>query len=368
MRVLHVFKTYLPDSFGGIERVIWAISEGTAPMGVENHVLSLTTKRGAALSSNRLDAHFVHKAKLDLYVASTGLSLSAFGKFRDLAASTDIIHYHFPWPMMDLLHLAGHQGKPSVLTYHSDIVRQTVAKRFYSPLMHALLGSVDRIVATSPNYAATSRVLGQYASKTTVIPIGLPNRTVPSEFLVEAWRHRVGSNFFLFVGELRYYKGLGYLLEAAQASKLPVVIAGKGTLASDIPANVTMLGPIEDPDKEALLSLCRAFVFPSHLRSEAFGVALLEAARAGRPMISCEIGTGTSFVNLHGDTGLVVPPANYRALAEAMQVLSFDNELASKMGRAARGRYERVFTLEQMARAYRQTYADLLHEGTPSSF
>ena len=163
-----------------------------------------------------------------------------------------------------------------------------------------------------------------------------------------AWRDRVGSGFFLFVGAGRYYKGLPFLMEAARRTGLPVVVAGGGTEAGSVPPSVTMLGGVSDAAREALLDLCGAFVFPSHLRSEAFGIALAEAARAGRPMISCEIGTGTSFVNAGGETGLVVPPADPEALAGAMRRLDADPGLRARMGAAARQRFERLFRAETM--------------------
>ena len=109
-----------------------------------------------------------------------------------------------------------------------------------------------------------------------------------------------------------------------------------------------------------LLALCRAFVFPSHLRSEAFGVALLEAARAGRPMISCEIGSGTSYVNRDGETGIVVAPRDAPALARAMAQLVGDEALAKAMGAAARERYETLFGADAMADAYLDLYRELL--------
>src|SRR3546814_5268510 len=69
-------------------------------------------------------------------------------------------------------------------------------------------------------------------------------------------------------------------------------------------ANVSFLGALPESDKVALYKLCHAFVFPSHIRSEAFGVALVEAAMHGKPMISCEIGPGTTFINLDKVTGI----------------------------------------------------------------
>jgi rhamnosyl/mannosyltransferase len=364
MKILHVYRTYLPENFTGVPRVIHSLAEGHAARGIESHVFTLAENPGPEPIA--VDRHFVRQAKRHASLASTDLSLSAFRSFAAALPGADIVHYHFPWPLADLLHLAHGRGKPAVVTYHSDIVRQRVLRRFYAPVMGRFLGGVDRIVATSPNYAETSPVLARYRDRLSVIPIGIPDRTPPEAATVEAWRQRLGSGFFLFVGELRYYKGATFLVEAARASGLPVVMAGRndgGELdVAGLPANVTYLGPVSEADKEALLALCRAFVFPSHLRSEAFGVALLEAARAGRPMISCEIGSGTSYVNRDGETGIVVAPRDAPALARAMVQLAGDEALSETMGAAGRQRYEALFGADAMAESYLDLYRELLAE------
>lgn len=97
-------------------------------------------------------------------------------------------------------------------------------------------------------------------------------------------------------------------------------------------------------------------VLPSHLRSEAFGMVLVEAEMFGKPMICCEIGSGTSYVNEHGVTGLVVPPEQPDALAKAMQALLADDALAGRMGQAARARYEAMFSGPALGDAYRSLY------------
>nr|WP_246673258.1 glycosyltransferase [Mesorhizobium sp. B2-4-14] len=66
----------------------------------------------------------------------------------------------------------------------------------------------------------------------------------------------------------------------------------------------------------ALLHNCLGFIFRSNQRSEAYGLSLAEAAMCGKPMISCEVGTGTSYVNKAGETGLVVPPSDPERLAK----------------------------------------------------
>jgi rhamnosyl/mannosyltransferase len=364
MRILHVYKTYLPDSFTGIERVIREIIEGTIPFGVESEVFTLSATPSP--SPQLVGRHRVHQARRDFYVASTGLSISGFRTFARLAATVDIVHYHFPWPMMDLLHLYSHHAKPTLVTYHSDIVRQAMLLRLYRPLMLWFLAAADRLVATSPNYLATSPVLQRFRHKTEVIPIGLAPRRLPDRAKVEKWRQRLGDRFFLFVGVLRYYKGIADLLEAARISGLPVVILGDGEMRGIIeharPPNVTLLGTLDDTDKEALLELSTAFVFPSHLRSEAYGVALAEAARAGKPMITCEIGTGTSYINHDGETGFVVPPNNPARLAGAMHEIWASRELAEGMGKAAAEHFARHLTAAPMAERYARLYAELLEQ------
>lgn len=368
MRILHVYRTYLPDTVGGIEQAISQIAQGTVAAGHEAEVLALTRRRGPQTVS--VGNHTAHRARLTFEVAGSGFSLGAFGLFRRLAARADLIHYHFPWPFMDMLHLAVRPARPAIVTYHSDIVRQARLARLYRPLMHRFLGAMDRIVADAPAYARTSPVLQRFADRVEVIPIGVDEAAYPAPDpqTLAHWRGRVGEGFFLFVGMLRYYKGLHVLLEAAAGTGMAVVIAGAGPLEAELKAQAAALravsvqftGEVRDADRNALLTLARGFVFPSHLRAEAFGVALVEAAMFAKPMISCEIGTGTSYINLDGETGFVVPPQDPAALRQAMQQLHANAADAAAMGARARARYEALFTGERMVGRYLELYETLL--------
>jgi len=190
--------------------------------------------------------------------------------------------------------------------------------------MHQFLKRVDRIVATSPNYVESSQTLQRYRDKVRIIPIGLDETTYPcpTDEKLAYWRKRVGQRFFLFVGALRYYKGLAFLLESLRLTSFPVVVIGTGPEEAELKAlsqrygltGIRFLGGLPDEDKVALLSLCYGLVFPSHLRSEAFGISLLEGAMFSKPMISCEIGTGTTFINVAGETGLTQPPLHRRCV------------------------------------------------------
>jgi O-antigen biosynthesis rhamnosyltransferase len=368
MRILHFYKTALPDSWGGIQSFIHQLALGTTQKGHIVDVLFLSSK----LPSHPLKVanYTTHPARLSFELASTGFSFSVFKKFSELADSADIIHYHFPWPFMDVVHFATRVSKPTVVTYHSDIIRQRFALPFYRPLKRLFLESVNRIVTTSANYFSTSEVLQRYKSKTSVIPIGLDRSTYPkpSDAILERFRARVGTQFFLFVGVLRYYKGLHILLDAIANTNLSVIIVGAGPTEQELReqarrlniSNVLFLGSISDDEKAALLTLCFAVVFPSHLRSEAFGISLLEGAMFGKPMISSEIGTGTSFINTDHETGLVVPPSDPDSLRRAMTYLVEHPEEAERMGQNARLRYEELFTADIMVSKYLELYEEML--------
>lgn len=370
MRVLHFYKTYYPDSWGGVEQAVRQMCVGTGHLGVHNDVLTLTRHDGPAQIA--FEGHTVHRVRQDFEIASTGFSFGAIGQLARLARQADVIHYHFPWPFMDLAHLAARVNKPYVVTYHSDIVRQKNLLRLYAPLMHRFLRGAHAIVATSPNYLASSPVLRRYAGHTRVITFGLDKdgyRTPPAA-VRERWRARFGERFFLFVGVLRYYKGLHILLDALAHpvnAQYPVVIVGAGPIEQELKQHAARLGlrhvhfvgAVDEDDKIALLQACYALVFPSHLRSEAFGISLLEGAMFGKPMISSEIGTGTTYINIDNDTGLVVPPDDAPALAAAMRTLWDDRARAAAMGRRAEARYQQLFTAERMAANYHALYHEL---------
>ena len=300
------------------------------------------------------------------------MSLQAFAMHRRLTEWADIIHYHFPWPFGDLLHLTSRVRRPTVLTYHSDIVRQRALRLLYRPVMDRFLHAVDRIVATSPNYFATSDVLRRFQDKVDIVPIGLNEHTYPrvSPEMRARMRAKHGENFFLFIGVLRYYKGLHILLDACANASFRVVIAGSGPTERELfdqarqlrLDNVAFTGYVSNEEKVALLSLCRCVIFPSYLRTEAFGVGLLEGAMYGKALISTEAGSGTSHVNIGGETGLVVAPGSPSSLRQAMDRIHDCPEMASAMGHRARQRFDRFFTGDRMGERYDAIYRDLVHQ------
>lgn len=367
INVLHFYKTYYPDTFGGVEQVIYQLSEKGIQNNISSTVLSLNKSKSAG--EQKIGNHHSWKVKNNFEIASSPFSFSAIRKFKELSRQADIIHYHFPWPFMDMVDLISGVDRPKIVSYHSDIIRQKNLLRMYRPLMYRFLGRVNRIIATSPNYAETSDILKKYQDKVDVIPIGVDRKTYPepTNALKEQWRQKLGEHYFLFIGQLRYYKGLDYLIKASRGAQYTVVIVGGGpeearlkSLAKSLNArNVIFLGELSEVDKIAVLRGCFSLVFPSHLRSEAFGISLLEASMEGKPLISCEIGTGTTYININHVTGLVVQPEESLALREAMDTLWYSPDLAKSYGQAAQTRFENLFTADEMADKYAKLYHKL---------
>jgi rhamnosyl/mannosyltransferase len=368
MNILHVYKTYFPDTFGGIEQVIAQLAGALTARGHHNRIFTVSGHPEPRVIQ-RTEAE-VHRSRTTVEVASNPVSWQALADFREQVAWADVVHYQMPWPFGDLLHLRCARGKPSIVSYQSDVVRQRWLRRVYAPLMNRFLDSVGMVVATSPHYRQSSPVLRKLHTPMRVIPNGLEESTYPAvrpERLAH-WRERVGEGFVLFIGVLRYYKGLHTLVQACEGLDGQVVIAGDGPEAANLHQqvathrvpNIRLLGSVSDEDKVCLLQLARAFVLPSHLRSEAFGMSLLEAAMFGKPLVSCEIGTGMSYINEHGVTGWTVPPEDPVALREAMQRLLREPDQAAAMGAAARQRFERLFTAREMAAAYESAYLEVL--------
>lgn len=371
MKILHIFKSFYPDTLGGVEKLIEGLSSNLAGLGIQSAVMTTTNQQyqyEGMYDNGRVKIPVYYFPKT-FEISSCPFSFQMLKNFKKIAEQFDILHYHYPWPFGDLLYLLGGVKKPVVVTYHSDIVKQKILKIVYTPIMNRFLKKVDYIVATSNNYVKTSPVLKKFQEKIRVIPLGvdLSLYPLPSDAQLHGWKNKLGEGFFLFVGVLRYYKGLEFLLAAVRSIDMKVVIAGKGPEEEKLKLiaqkhqlhHVIFVGEVEEVDKAALYQLCRAVVVPSHLRSEAFSITLLEGLMFGKPLISTEIGTGTSFVNQHQVSGLVVPPENPEALRHAMQML-LNDDLCRKLGIQAKNRYIEYFTGAMMAEKYKQLYQELV--------
>jgi O-antigen biosynthesis rhamnosyltransferase len=366
MRILHIYKSYFPDTVGGCEYTIKTLTKYTTKQGYQNTLLTLGSQKHTTIT--QLDHLKVVSFPRQINIASCPMNFPLLTKFQYYANQADLLHFHFPWPYADIAYLLSKTNKPAIVTYQSDIVRQRFLKQIYKPFMRKFLSRIDKIIVTSPNYLTTSQDIAPFRHKVAIIPLGICEQDycLPQQDQLEKWQKKLGSNFILFLGVLRAYKGLPLLLSSIVDTSIPLVIAGTGPeqdklkIMSQNCANVHFVGQISEQDKAALLSLCKAVVLPSHLRSEAFGFCLLEGMLYSKPLISTELGTGTSYVNIHNETGLVVMPGDSQALKNALIFLYENDEIAKRMGQLSRQRCQNFFTAKEMANNYIACYQSLL--------
>ncbi len=360
MHVLHLYKDYFPV-LGGIENHIRILAEAQAAAG--HDVTVLVCDPGHVSHVTELNGVTVVKKGRLATAASMPLSLRQ--PLALLGKSPDVIHVQSPYPLGEISATLLKWRVPLVISYQSDVVRQQGWLRLYAPLLRRVLLRASRILVSSPRYLETSPWLQAVRDKCVVVPLGVDHhRFAPPMDVYE------GPPTLLFVGRLRYYKGLDTLLRAMP--RLPddvrLRVIGSGEMLASLQAltselnlarRVQFVGEVPDVELPAQYHQASLFVLPANARAEAFGMVLLEAMASGLPCVTTEVGTGTSWVVQDGVTGRVVPPEDPVALAEAIRDLLADEGRRRAMGRAARARVEAEFTQERLVDRVMSVYESL---------
>jgi len=369
MRVVHVFKDCYPPTTGGVEQHISLLCRRLAGT-VDARILAPSRSR-RRVEENVDGVRIVRIPEFGRY-ASVPLCPTAPLELRRLRP--DIVHLHFPNPMGELSHLASAPGKPLVVTYHADIIKQKAFLPLYRPVLNLIFKKARKIIFSAEQNIPLSLVPPAFRHKCAVIPFGIE----PEAFSLrggegaeaEALRRQCAGPMVLFVGAARYYKGLDVLLRAMVPLKGRLIMAGRdtqsGSLASlaaglGVQDKVIACGEVSESRLRVLLNAADIFVLPSIDRCETFGIGQLEAMACAKPVVSTDLPTGVRSVNRHGVTGLVVPPADADALSGALNLLLSDPGLRAELGRNARSRVELEFSAGRMVSKTLEVYGEVLH-------
>ncbi len=364
MKIVHIYKDFDPPVHGGMEHHMalmcwfqrqWAEVEAlTCSRSWRTHVMD---REGTRVTEVGEWGRFQSAPFSPMFVPHVA------------RLRADVAVLHVPNPTAEIAWLLARPKAKLVVRYQSDIVRQASAMRFYAPVQRRFLQRADRIIVASQQYLDTSETLQPFRDKCAVVPLGI----LPEEFAapphekMDTLRAKYGGGFVLFSGRHRYYKGIEYLVRAAKHINAPVVIAGDGperercmALARELGVTIAFPGTLTHDDLLAHLHACDVFAFPSIVRSEAYGISMLEAHVAGKPVVATTLGTGVEFVNQHGVTGLNVPPKDSDALALAINQLINDAILRARLGDTAKCRVETELHAERIARVEFDLYRKLL--------
>jgi rhamnosyl/mannosyltransferase len=379
MRVLHLFKSYYPPTRGGIEQWINEIVHAPALRAAGIEFVVLTAADGRELVDETDDGVRVVRAPA-LVRASTAPVVPSWSSWIK-RLEPDVLHVHMPNPTGELAVLGsrtrGVRGSapassaPIVASYHADVVRRGPVPAAYDVFASRFLRRARSITVSSPRLASTTAALRGHGAKISVVPFGVDaDEWSERPPLADRIRERYGPGpLVVLLGRLVHYKGAEVLVEAMQDvdEAATALIVGDGprragaeaaSVLHDVAGRVVFTGAIPDADRAAYLHAADVFVLPSTNRGEAFGIAQVQAMATGTPSISTEIGTGTSWVNRDGETGLVIPSSDPFALAKAINELLGDDTRRAAMGEAARRRVREHLTSERMFGELRRLYED----------
>jgi len=358
MRILHLYKYYYPF-LGGIENHLRLLASEQART---HQVQALVCNTGWHSAEEWVGPVRVVRCGRWMDKFSTPFAPRYPLALHRLGRAADRVHIHLADPPAVFYFplLFPHREKTLVVTYHmeahSNHPSLSLVYRFF---LDRLLPLARRIIVGSPGLRS-SPVLQPYRHRCEVIPYGIDPRRFRETSAVRQQAQRIrqqfGSPLVLFVGRLVYYKGLPTLLEAAAQIRARVLIIGTGpeepilrqrAAQLRLDEKVTFLGSVSEAELPAYYHACDVFTLPSTGSAEAFGLVQLEAMVCGKPVVSTNL-PEVSFVNRHGETGLIVPPQDAVRLAEALNQLLEDPGLRANWGRNGRERVRTCFSKEQM--------------------
>ncbi len=403
---------------GGVTRHIEALSAELAAQGHEPRILapfdpddalSARLHRGARPQRRDLPENFVALGRTVGVPANGAVSNlaslphSVFAVRRELrAGGYDVAHIHEPIvPLIGYDALMSSGELPLVGTFHTystNPVTNAIGAVVFGGRWR--MNRLHARIAVSEAAAWTARRF--YGGHYRIVPNGVlvPERVRldGSEQMVGAGsleemglvhtktgapRARVGEAFadarnggpplrILFIGQAVERKGLPVLLSAFEALRehIPATLTLVGASAAEIApmllddSGVRALGKVSEEDKHLELQRADVLCAPS-LRGESFGMVLTEAFAASTPVVASDI-PGYRDVARDGVDGLLVPPGDALALAEALRALALDPTRRAAMATAARERAER-FSWAHVAEEVVDCYEQAIAVGQPQT-
>ena len=376
-RVLHIGKFY-PPFRGGMETYLADLIEEQRKQGL--YAIGLVHGQPRAD-----DPSWLHRVPVQAQILYAPLGLGFPFKLRSLIRQfePDVLHLHMPnnavfWAL--LMPMA--RKIPWVIHWHSDVVRSSIRRLVsvayalvYEPFERAVLKHAKRVIVTSPHYLAASKALAPWHAKTEVIPLGLTPQAhhyAASNCAAAAPDWQPNALRLFSLGRLTYYKGFETLIEAvAGMPNVQLLIAGAGDMKAELeqlilrttaagqePA-VRLLGVVTEEHKHRLLASCDVFCLASRERTEAFGLAVLEAMQHAKPCIVSDLhGSGLPWIvqQAGGLLAEVDTPPSWRT---AIGQLQHDAPARARLGQAAQQAAARLFSIEASAHQVAHLYAQI---------
>lgn len=385
MKITQLFKIYWPDNGGGIAKVMESIADGL--QDCEQEIIVCQDSRSKKNAKDRYRGVLVRRCRQIFEVCSTPISTQFLYEIKKCTRKSDIVIYHFPYPMVDLAVLFGMYSGRLVVWWHCGFEKYKMLAFFYRPLVKHTLSKADLILVSAKGNLENEDILLPYKKKCRVIPFcvseecyqrgkAYANRSYEQNGQDDV--SRVGQQsqiHILFVGRLVWYKGCDVLLKAFAKMRYKncrLIVVGSGPLEQELKKlatslkieNVVFTGMVSEEEKMKWLEKCDFLVLPSVSKAEAFAVVQLEAMAFGKPVINTALPSGVPDVSIHGVTGITVEPGNVKQLACAMKKLADSNRLRKKYGENALQKVNQQYTKSVMMQKYHRLFWKMIEESS----
>ncbi|MBR0961712.1 glycosyltransferase [Bradyrhizobium japonicum] len=365
--VLHIFKVYYPDLFGGTLTVIRDICAS-----LKDAFASAVLVCSQSVERREIVVNDVPVERVRSFGNIMSLPAAPTYPWRlwRRIAEHDLLALHAPFPLADLVFAFGIGARrPLVVHWHADIVTHAGLRWLVEPLMRRTLHRSKAIIVSDQALIDNTPLLREFEDKCHVVPFGIDTTNYDGP-KIEPHHVNDRGRLVLACGRLVPYKGFDVLVRAAAAHDFEVWIIGEGIerprleqLIQELGLHdrVRLLGSVNDCERIKLMRLADVFVLPSVTNAETFGLVQLEAMAAGRPVVNTALDTAVPRVARHGMEAITVPPGDVAKLGEAIDILIRNPERRRHMGLAARTRaltrYSTTAFRQGMETVYRDAVA-----------
>ena len=372
MKLVYIHHHYWPV-VGGLENVVKALAEGTAQLGHEVHVITSPYGAQGRPREEELNGVHIHRVKSIRLMYPDLTYLVEYPT--TVLKNADVVHGHSQNSLfiVKTIERAKRLGAKTVMHFmavdalddHPNMLIRWLGPHYARNLLRKALAITDVPLARS---LRDQQLLKKYGVEAEHVPDGIHSWFIAHRHSGDNFRekHGIYNDYVLYVGRLHPLKGIAVLIHAmayVKEQKGPdLMVIGPGdktpyvSLAKKlgVDGKVHFLGFVDEETKIGAIDAATAVVIPSiNNYVEVYPMAITEAWARGKPVIAAKVG-GIPYRVRHMENGVLVPPRDPKALAEAIMLLANDKELAKKLG--AEGRRD-VHTWEEIIEALMHIYA-----------
>ncbi len=374
---LTVVSAYFHPKIGGLETIAYTTAKKLHTSGEYNVSIITSNYAGTGYKKEIIDGMTVHRLPIWFVLSNSPINPLWYSQIKKIykKEQTDIVHTHSPVPFMADVAVFAAQSEhiPTVSTYHSGGMKKgkwwtDVIIYFYEEyFLRALFKKTNKVVTVHQEFMKKN--YPEVGYKTFFIPTGVDLKRFTPTALPE-------NDMVTFVGRIEHsssWKGIEQLLQAMvlvlkERPEVKLTLVGGGdalahyterTKSLGISDSVFINGPKFGLDLVKAYAETTLIALPSTSDSEAFSVTLVEAQASGRPIIGTTTG-GTPQVIQDGENGLLVPPKDPQALADAILRILGDRKLAEQMSEAG-SKKSKEFSWEIQTKKYSLLFEELLN-------